>query len=131
MCIERTWLQECLDHLRRCREQQSSVITDLEVLQPDGHLIPVRLTTRPVRSHDEEGQMLFQMCLLDLTEQKAMETVLRDRDEHLRMALRCANAGVWSIETGGAKRSPGHPNSTGLLGLRTGQVPFPASVRRS
>jgi PAS domain S-box-containing protein len=121
VCIERTWLREYLDHLRRCREQQSSVITDLEVHQPDGHLVPVRLTTRPVMSHQEGGQMLFQMCLLDLTEQRAMETVLRDRDEHLRMALRCANAGVWTIELA-AKKVTWSPEFYRLLGLQLDRV---------
>ena len=121
VCIERTWLPEYLDHLRRCREQQSSVITDLEVRQPDGHLVPVRLTTRPITSYQEAGQMLFQTCLLDLTEQKAVETILRDRDEHLRMALRCANAGVWTIELAPRKVS-WSPEFYHLLDLQPDRV---------
>jgi PAS domain S-box-containing protein len=122
VCIERTWLREYLDHLHRCREQQSSVITDLEVRRPDGHLVPVRLTTRPVTSYREAGQMLFQTCLLDLTEQKAVETVLQDRDEHLRMALRCANAGVWTIELAAARKVSWSPEFYHLLGLQPDRV---------
>ena len=121
VCIERTWLREFLDHLHRCREQQSSVITDLEVRQPDGRLVPVRLTTRPVTSYQEAGQVLFQTCLLDLTEQKAVETVLRDRDEHLRMALHCANAGVWTIELA-ARQVSWSPEFYHLLGLQPDRI---------
>jgi PAS domain S-box-containing protein len=121
VCVASHHLGEFLEHLRRCRESGERVSTELELRRADGTLLPVQLlTTRMPRG--EDSATLHLTALIDLTGPKATERTLRHSEEWLRMALRCATAGIWDFELG-TGRASWSPEFYQLLGLDPERVP--------
>lgn len=121
LCLERRSLDAFLNHLERCKAGEGRVVTELEVSRPDGQITPVQLITTPLPFCPRYRLTLYQGVLVDLTAQKALEDSLRDHSERFHMALRCAQAGYWSIELAN-HRVTWSPEFYELLGLDPDRV---------
>jgi PAS domain S-box-containing protein len=68
-----------LDHMRRCREQTSTVRTELELRGRAGNIVPVEMASRPWGG-TPDTQPVFHTMLVDLTERRANERARREAD---------------------------------------------------
>ena len=85
--LERGSLGPFLNHLRRCKEGESQVVTELEVRRLEGHLVPVQLITTPLPFSPQCQLPAYQGVLVDLTAQKALEQQILEIGESDRRRM--------------------------------------------
>jgi PAS domain S-box-containing protein len=76
-----------LDHMRRCRQGKSPVISALRLKSRSGLTIPVQLSSRPSR-HLEQGTVSYRTALTDLTERERIEQEIRRLNADLENRVR-------------------------------------------
>ncbi len=87
ICVAKEHTQLFLNHLRECRSSESPVVTELNLTRADDGKIPVLLSSTATRSLMKDGARLYQTAIFDLTERKAADTALRERDAELELIV--------------------------------------------
>src|SRR5205809_4208866 len=87
ICVAKEHTQLFLNHLRECRSSESPVVTELNLTRADDGKIPVLLSSTATRSLMTAGARLYQTAIFDLTERKAADTALRERDAELELIV--------------------------------------------
>ena len=87
ICIAKKDMQLFLNHLRECRSSDSPVVTELNLARADGGKIPVLLSSTATLSLMKDGARLHQTAIFDLTERKAADAALREKDAELELIV--------------------------------------------
>ena len=87
ICVAKEHTQLFLNHLRECRSSESPVVTELNLTRADDGKIPVLLSSTATRSLMKDGARLYQTAIFDLTERKAADTALREKDAELELIV--------------------------------------------
>jgi PAS domain S-box-containing protein len=87
ICIAKKDTQLFLNHLRECRSSDSPVVTELNLARADGGKIPVLLSSTGTLSLMKDGARLYQTAIFDLTERKAADAALREKDAELELIV--------------------------------------------
>lgn len=82
-----------LEHMRRCRSGLGQVLSELRLLRADGSQLPVQLLSKGDGASLGQGPM-FRSVLIDLSERKRNEEVLRLGHQRLSLALAASEAGL-------------------------------------
>jgi PAS domain S-box-containing protein len=82
-----------LEHMRRCRADGGQVLSEMRLLRTDGSHLPVQLLSKPDHASLAEGPM-YRSVLVDLSERKRTEEVLRLEHQRLSLALAASEAGL-------------------------------------
>src|SRR6184192_903590 len=76
-----------LRHLLYCRTSQQQVETELELKPRKGERIPALLCSRPITSTTRNGALLYQTAIMDLSERKRAEELLRAKEAELEAII--------------------------------------------
>jgi PAS domain S-box-containing protein len=87
ICVAKEETQLFLNHLRDCRSSDSPVVTELNLTRADGGKIPVLLSSTATLSLMKDGARLYQTAIFDLTERKAADAALREKDAELELIV--------------------------------------------
>jgi PAS domain S-box-containing protein len=90
-----------LDHLLRCRRGGGQVTTELRLRAGDGREVPVQVVSR--RAGVDDAGLTFRTVLIDLSERRAAEDVLRRSHKQLALALQVSGAGPWEASWPGGE----------------------------
>jgi signal transduction histidine kinase len=101
--------QALFQHLLRARKERDVVVSQLGIVLPDLKIVPVELVTAPPDAGADNGTPTYRAALISLVKRRAAQNALRLSEERLRLALRAAQAGTWTIDltTGAAEWSEG------------------------
>src|SRR5215472_5748717 len=76
-----------LHHLLRCRCSDSRVETELRLKDVKRNIIQASLSSTPVAASVHNGALLYQTAIIDLTERKAAEAALREKEAELELIV--------------------------------------------
>src|SRR5881227_522630 len=80
-------LDSFMRHLLYCRTSQQQVETELELKPRKGERIPALLCSRPITSTTRNGALLYQTAIMDLSERKRAEELLRAKEAELEAII--------------------------------------------
>ena len=83
-----------LHHLLRCRCSDIRVETEMRLKNIKREIIHAYLSSKPVTASVHNGALLYQTAIVDVTERKKAEEVLRQSEERLRAIVQQTNAGM-------------------------------------
>ena len=90
-----------LHHLLHCRSAKHSTETELQLRRPDGETIPVQLSSVPIHSLMEDGTLLYQTAIVDLTNRKRTEEAIRQSELRYRTLFDFVPVAVYSCDAKG------------------------------
>jgi PAS domain S-box-containing protein len=87
-----------LHHLLRCRSKENRVDTELRLKDKNREIIYAELCSMPTSASEQDGAVLFQTSIVDLTTRKKAEAAIQEKEEELEriitqtpfMLARCA-----------------------------------------
>src|SRR5213080_3066268 len=80
-------LDSFMQHLLYCRTSQQQVETELQLKPRNGKRIPALLCSRPITSTTRNGALLYQTAIMDLSERKRAEELLRAKEAELEAII--------------------------------------------
>ena len=76
-----------LHHLLQCRSSQSQVETELRLRDYRRELVTVQITSTPSSASSQNGTLLFQTSIVDLTARKKAGAVLQEKEAELELII--------------------------------------------
>jgi PAS domain S-box-containing protein len=76
-----------LHHLLRCRSQENRVQTELRLKRRNGEIIYAELSSMPTTASQQDGAVLFQTAIIDLTERKEAEVAIQEKEAELELIV--------------------------------------------
>jgi PAS domain S-box-containing protein len=116
LCVAKREVSRFLEHLRRCRGTSGKVTSEMILRRPDGSELPSQLISSKLPASLWPGSVIYHTALIDLSEFRAEEDVLRRSERRFQSALRAARAGFWEMEVP-AGNATWSDEFLGLLGL--------------
>src|SRR5437764_1702881 len=80
-------LDSFMQHLLYCRTSEQQVETELQLKPRNGKRIPALLCSRPITSTTRNGALLYQTAIMDLSERKRAEELLRAKEAELEAII--------------------------------------------
>src|SRR5262245_15608152 len=90
-----------LHHLLRCRCSDTRVETELCLKNAARKPIPVQLCSTPIIAASDNGRVLFQTSILDLTERKQFEDKLRASEKRYRTLFDLVPVAIYACDADG------------------------------
>jgi PAS domain S-box-containing protein len=76
-----------LHHLLRCRSQENRVETELRLKDKNREIIYVELCSMPTAASEDNGALLFQTSIVDLTAHKKAEIAIQEKEAELELIV--------------------------------------------
>jgi PAS domain S-box-containing protein len=76
-----------LHHLLRCRSQENRVETELRLKDRNRQIIYAELCSMPTAASEQDGAMLFQTSIVDLTAHKQAELAIQEKEAELELIV--------------------------------------------
>jgi PAS domain S-box-containing protein len=86
-----------LDHLRRCRNSEEAVLSEMRLRNGRGSGLPVELISQPATDRSDSRE-LYRTAVIDLTKRRATEQSLADATQSFRTLLDTAEGIVWELD---------------------------------
>jgi len=91
-----------LHHLLRCRCSDGRVETDLRLKNAAHKLIPVQLCSISIPTSSDNGAVLFQTAIVDLTERKRFEETIRRSEKRYRTLFDLVPVAIYACDAYGS-----------------------------
>src|SRR5215471_3154162 len=76
-----------LHHLLRCRSQEDRVETELRLKDKNREIIYAELCSMPTAASEQDGAVLFQTSIVDLTARKKAEAAIQEKEAELELII--------------------------------------------
>ena len=87
VCVAKEDMQLFLQHLLECRSSDSAVVTELKLKRPNGEKVIAQLSSTPTFALMKDGARLHQTAIVDLTQRKATEAALQEKETQLDLIV--------------------------------------------
>src|SRR5512133_1697531 len=90
-----------LNHLLRSSSSERRVETELHLKKRNGEIILVHLASSPMTSSMRDGALLYQTAIIDLTERKRADEVIRQSEKRYRTLFDLVPVAVYTCDAEG------------------------------
>jgi PAS domain S-box-containing protein len=90
-----------LNHLLRCRHSDGRIETDLRLKNAARKLVPVQLCSTPLSASPNNGALLLQTSIIDLTERKNFEETIRRSEKRYRTLFDLVPVAIYACDAYG------------------------------
>jgi PAS domain S-box-containing protein len=93
-----------LNHLLRCRSSDRRVETELHLKNRDGEILVVHLASSPMTASMQDGALLYQTAVIDLSERKRFEETIQQSEERYRTLFDLVPVAIYVCDADGIIR---------------------------